>query len=264
MGISRSCVIALMAAALVLSTPVRALTAETGPAPVNGNYATQPGWAELVISFDGTQRRFALDTQQRNGRSCSLDGVLLFQGGQLLARTVLPDAPVCQLQLQAEGGGWRTRVLDPAVCRQHCGLQTELSGLFLPLPDACRWNAREQARANFRQHYDRRNYPQALAVLDQLQAQCGGFIDWLEADAIANDRAITQFRLGQPLQCLRTLEKTRMAAVGSEVSMEQLRSQLQLSRLEHQAYLPVARATLYNRNKCQQAVAATVARGGRQ
>ena len=246
-----------MAAALALSTPVRALAPVPAPAPVNGHYATQPGWAELVISFDGTQRRFALDTQQRNGRSCSLDGVLQFQGGQLLARTVLPDAPVCQLQLQAEGSGWRTRVLDPVVCRQHCGLQAELSGLFLPLPDACRWNAREQARASFRQYYDRRSYAQALEVLDQLQGQCGAFIDWLEADAIANDRAITQFRLGQPLQCLRTLEKTRLAAAGSEVSMEQLRGQLQLSRLEHQAYLPVARATLYNRNKCQQAVAAS-------
>lgn len=261
---SSKCIRTLVLATLALPAMVWALAPSPGPAPANGHYATQPGWGELVISFDGTQRRFALDTQQRNGHSCSLAGVLQFQGSQLLARTVLPDTPVCQLELVPHAGGWRTRVLDPAVCRQHCGLQAEVAGLFLPLPDACRWNAREQARASFRQHYDRRNYSQALAVLDQLQAQCGGFIDWLEADAIANDRAITQFRLGQPLQCLRTLEKTRMAAVGSEVSMEQLRGQLQLSRLEHQAYLPVARATLYNRNKCQQAVAATAALGGRQ
>lgn len=251
-------------ATLALPAMVWALAPSPGPAPANGHYATQPGWAELVISFDGTQRRFALDTQQRNGHSCSLAGVLQFQGSQLLARTVLPDAPVCQLELVPQAGGWRTRVLDPAVCRQHCGLQAEVAGLFLPLPDACRWNAREQTRASFRQYYDRRSYTQALAVLDQLQGQCGAFIDWLEADAIANDRAITQFRLGQPLQCLRTLGRTRMASVDGELPLEQLRTQLQLSRLEHQAYLPVARATVYNRNKCQQALAVVAGTAGRQ
>lgn len=225
-------------------------------APANGHYATQPGSAELVISFDGAQRRFALDGSSRNGSSCSLSGVIQLGAGRVIARTVQPDAPVCQLQLRPEGDGWRTQVLDVAACRQHCGMHSEIAALFLPLPDACRWNMREQTRARFRQHYERRNYEQALQILDGLDAECGGFIDWLEADAIANDRAITQFRLGQPAQCLRTLGKTRVAGFSSLEQLEQLRSRLQLSRLEHQAYLPVAQATLYNRNKCQQALAA--------
>lgn len=223
-------------------------------APANGHYATQPGWAELVVSFDGSQRRFVLDSHQGNGRSCSLDGAIQVSTGKVIAHTTQPGMPVCQLQLVAEGNGWRSEVLDVAACRQHCGLQARLAAHFHPLPDACRWSAREQVRASFRQHYSRREYAQALQVLEQLQRQCGGFIDWLEADAIANDLAITQFRLGQPAQCLRTLEKTRVAGFSSEDQLDQLRSRLQLSRLEHQAYLPVARATLYNREKCQQAL----------
>lgn len=239
-----------MAACLLAVASAAASAGNSGGSlPPTGHYATRPGWAELVISFDGTRRRFALDSGGDSSPGCALSGVLEEDGSVLASNA----APQCRLRLRPTAEGWRTEVVDAAACRQHCGMAVALEGEFVPLPDACRWQAREQARASFRQHYDRRAYAQALGVLDQLQASCGRFIDWLEADALANDRAITEFRLGRPEQCLRTLAATRAAGVSS---VDQLASQLQLNRLQQQAYLPVARATLYNRNKCSQAVAA--------
>lgn len=233
----------VLAGAMAVSLPCHA-----SGAPQTGHYATQPGWGELVISFDGANRRFVLDSVADNGHACTLSGVVQ-TGSNVLSTT--GSGPVCRLRLHAEGSGWLTEVLDAPACQRHCGSRSRLAGLFVPLPEACRWRAREQARAAFRQQYDRRAFEQALGVLDQLQTRCGGFIDWLEADALANDRAITEFRLGRPGQCLRTLAGTRAAGV---VDIERLDTELQLGRLQHQAYLPVARATLYNRNKCRQAL----------
>lgn len=236
-------------AACLLATAAAAATADTGNGiPATGHYATQPGWGELVVSFDGARRRFVLDTTTDSGHACALSGVLDEGRGVLEAG----GTPMCRLRLQAEDGGWRTGIIDHTACRQQCGSGARLEGVFVALPDSCRWRAREQARASFRQHYDRRAFEQALGVLDQLQSRCGAFIDWLEGDALANDRAITEYRLGHPEQCLRTLAATRAAGVAS---IEQLAAELQLGRLQHLAYLPVARATLYNRDKCMQAVA---------
>jgi hypothetical protein len=237
-----------MLSMLLLCGPVQGHNVLPTRPPASGHYATQPGWGELVISTDGPQRRFALDSTTANGQVCALEGQL--EGLAAVTRT--QNGPACRLTLSPQGSAWAVNVVDMEACRQVCGQRAGLEGVYHPLPETCRLPAREKARADFRQRFERKEFAPALAVLDALASHCGAFIDWFEADALANDRATVLYRLGRPAECLAALGKTRAAVL---TRIEELATTLRLPSQQDQAYLPIARATLYNRNLCHAAMA---------
>ena len=234
----------IVAAALAISGI--SLPASAGPAA--GEYATQPGWGGLVISADEQGRqRFELFSVGANGHTCQLSGIV--QGTD--AVTGDESADVCRMTFDSDGARVSVRAVTEETCRSYCGMRGSFEGDYSLLPPACRPSARERRNATFLSDYKAKRYTAALAKLDGLERECGGFFSWLEQDQFANDRAITLLHLGRPGQCLTALGKTLAAKSHDEDSLDE---SVALPPIDRDMYLPIARATWFNRDRCKAAM----------
>ena len=222
------------------------LPASAGPA--TGEYATQPGWGSLVISADEQGRqRFELFSVGGNGHICELSGIV--QGTN--AATGDEFADVCRITFDFDGASVSVRAVTEGACRSYCGMRAGFEGDYSLLPPACRPSARERRNAMFLSDYKAKRYAAALAKLDGLERECGGFFSWLEQDQFANDRAITLLHLGRPGECLAALGNTRAAESHDEDSLDE---SVSLPPTDRDMYLPIARATWFNRDRCNAAM----------
>lgn len=216
--------------------------------PANGEYATQPGWGSLVISADEQGRqRFELFSVGGNGHICELSGIV--QGTSAATNDEFAD--ICRMTFDIDGARISVHAVTAEACRSYCGMRSGFEGDYSLLPSACTPSARERRNAMFLSDYKAKRYATALAKLDGLGRECGGFFSWLEKDQFANDRAITLLHLGRPGECLTALGNTLAAESDDEDSLDETVS---LPPTDRDMYLPIARATWFNRDRCKAAL----------
>ena len=217
-------------------------------APAAGEYSTQPGWGSLVISAGEQGRQhFELFSVGGNGHMCELSGIV--QGTKAATGDELAD--VCQMTFDFDGSSVSVRAITEEACRSYCGMRAGFVGDYSLLPRVCSFSSRERRSAEFLSDYKATRYAAALAKLDALGRECGGFFNWLEQDQFANDRAITLLHLGRPGECLAALANTRAAESHDEDSLDE---SVHLPPTDRDMYLPIARATWFNRDRCKAAM----------
>jgi hypothetical protein len=235
----------VVAVALVCSgMPVLANAA----APMVGEYATKPGWGSLVIAEDKEGRRsFELFATGSNGHICELSGSL--QGSSAITGDEPTDT--CRMSFDFDGARVAVQAITRETCHSYCGIRADFEGDYSILAPACTPTVRERRKARFLADYKARRYASALAQLDSIGSECGGFFDWLEKDRFANDRAITLLHLGRPAECLAALAGTLVADSHDEESLDE---SVALPPTDRDMYLPIARATWFNRDRCKAAM----------
>lgn len=229
---------------LALMTAAGAYAGEIPP----GEYATQPDWGSLRIEDRGGTRHFALFAQGANGHLCDLSGTV--QG----SRAITDDGD-CTLALAPQGD--TLRISGPEACRAYCGARAGFEGDYVRLPAPCTHAAQERRHAAYLADYKAKRYAQALAGIDALAGDCGSYFQWLQKDAQANDRAITLLHLGQPRACLDTLNTMLTRGSRDEDSLQAVLDAqgTMLPPTDWDAYLPIAKASWFNRRQCEAALA---------
>ena len=216
--------------------------------PAAGEYATQPGWGNLVVSADAQgHRRFELSTVGGNGHMCELGGSL--RGTSATTEDEAIDA--CRMTFDSDGVKVSVQAVTEEACRAYCGMRAGFEGEYTMLPAPCSRSARERRNAAFLSDYKARRYPAALAALVELERECGSFFDWLEQDRFANDKAITLLHLGRAGECVAVLDNTLAAGSHDEDSLDGV---VRLPPADRDMYLPIARATWFNRDRCKAAI----------
>lgn len=236
----------LVVIAILVSAGIPALASAANP--MVGEYATKPGWGSLVIAEDKEGRRsFELFAMGSNGHMCELSGSL--QGSSAVASSEFADT--CRMTFDFDGARVAVQAITEDACRSYCGMRAGFEGDYSILTPACTPAARERRKDEFLSDYKAKRYAPALAKLDSVGSECGGFFDWLEEDRFANDRAITLLHLGRPAECLAVLAGTRAADSHDEESLDE---SVSLPPADRDMYLPIARATWFNRDRCKAAV----------
>lgn len=213
-------------------------------APRAGLYAAEGGAGELRIDAARSGLRFSIESLGANGHTCSLEGEV--RGG---VGTVDSDDDTCRVALQPAGDGYEVEALTPETCRLWCGMRAGFEATYRPLPPACGATRYDARRAAFLALYKARRYREALAEATSPRDECGWSRWFIDADALANDIAITQYHLKRPADCLATLKST----IGWDFRRVEDASE-ELAPADAIGYAPVARATITNRRLCEKAL----------
>lgn len=225
--------------ALALAAVVTANAAE--PALRPGEYIDAGGWGRLTISAPVKGALpFSLTVVGPNAHLCDLEGRIV--GG---SATLEDSEPACVVDFVAKAGA--VEVISRAEsCREYCGVRAWFEGDYFTPAVGCDDTSRGSARAAFKRSYDRKDYGHALRMLSPLPQSCAKTLHWLERAEILNDIAITQYRLGDPAGCLRTLEPLAKDAATPDDEIE-----VDGWIAEHEAYLPIIKATRFNLGLCR-------------
>ncbi|MCS3810186.1 hypothetical protein [Xanthomonas sp. 4461] len=220
-----------------------------GPAP--GQYSTKHGWGSLQVSDKGGARHFEILAVGANGHSCSLEGTL--QGDKAEVSDV-GDAP-CKLSFKPVAGGFSIAALTQDSCRNYCGMRARFEGDYLQLPAGCTFASSNRRREAYLRDYRGKRYAEALAGMQAFTGECGEFLNWLDRDRLANDRALTLLRLNRPQECLKALDQTMAGRSRDEASFqaELDKNSTMLPPSDWDAYLPIAKSTWFNRKLCEAA-----------
>lgn len=179
------------------------LTAQAaGPAPKPGEYIAERGWGTLIVGAavrEGSP--FSLKSFGANFHTCSLEGRIA--GGKARIDGYAEEPP-CAVDFTPVAGGLKVSGGTPS-CRQFCGARAGFDGVYLRPAKGCAAAARRATRDGFKRLYDRKRYARALATLSPLPTICKRTLGKWEQGELANDIAITQYRLGQREACVRTL-----------------------------------------------------------
>lgn len=188
--------------------------AAAGPAP--GQYSTKHGWGSLQVSDKGGARHLEIFAVGANGHSCSLEGTL--QGDKAEVSDV-GDAP-CKLSFKPLAGGFNIAALTQDSCRYYCGIRAHFEGDYLRLPAGCTSAGSSRRREAYLRDYRGKRYAEALAGMQAFAGECGEFLNWLDRDRFANDRALTLLRLNRPQECLTALDQTMAGRSHDEASFQ--------------------------------------------
>lgn len=232
---------------LLLALPLLAIAmASTAAEPAPGRYAAERGAGELAISRAKTGLRFAIEALGANGHSCSLDGAIA--GG--VGITEDGGSGICRVAFRPVRGGYDVQALTVDACRDWCGMRAGFENTYRTLPPQCEDTRYDARRADFLRLYRARRYADALASATALRDACGRFRWFVDADALANDIAITQYHLGRPRQCLATLRGT----FAWDYDADDDASGTWLPPADAESYAPVAKSTATNRRLCEAAL----------
>ena len=237
------------------ATPLRRLLAlatifvagvAAAAAPVAGHYVAEHGAGELTVSRVRVALRFSIEALGSNGHSCSLEGPI----ARGVGTTEDGGSGVCRVGFKPIPGGYEVQSLTVDACRDWCGARAGFDNRYVVLPTQCERPRYDARHADFMRLYKARRYAQALLPATALHRECARFQWFVDADALANDIAITQYHLGQPRQCLATLRGT----FGWDYDADDDTSGTYLPPAEAESYAPVAKATVTNRRLCEKAL----------
>lgn len=211
--------------------------------PAPGEYETHRAWGALTIEkASGGGLRFSIEVLGGNAHTCSLQGKIEGELGK--ADDGDPAAP-CLVTFRPQGKAIEVGSNTPQACRMFCGMRAMFEGSYYPPPKGCKPKERVARKEVFSRQYRARDYPQALATIEKLHAECGAFLDWIEIDRLRNDWAITLYHLGRRADCRAALAPTRAAQFADA---DALREELPPTDFEN--YLAVAKATWHNLKLC--------------
>ncbi|MBE0316658.1 hypothetical protein [Xanthomonas citri] len=212
-----------------------------GPTP--GEYGTKQGWGSLQVSDKGGARHFEMLAVGANGHTCSLEGTLR---GDTAEVSDASDTP-CKLAFKPVAGGFSIAALTPDSCRDYCGMRASFEGDYLKLPAGCTSAASSRRREAYLRDYRGKRYSEALAGMQAFAGECGEFLNWLDRDRFANDRALTLLRLNRPQECLAALDQTMAGRSRDEASFQ--------AEMDKDSTMlpPIAKSTWFNRKLCEAA-----------
>lgn len=230
------------AAALVLSSFA---VAAAGLTP--GEYVMLGGgWGTLKIK-PGAQA-FSLETVGANLHTCGVEGKIKGVVGQ---PDGMLEGETCTIRFQAKDRDIEVEG-EGEGCRSFCGARAYFDGKFRLPPAQCVAKALQKRRNDFLVDYKAKRYEPAYAKVDSLYGECKEFYDWVSIDALRNDIALTQLRLGRPADCLKTLQETRAWESPNE---KHLQEESGLPPGDFDTYIGVAKATWTNRKLCEKTLA---------
>jgi hypothetical protein len=180
---------------------------------LSGEYQTEGGWGYLTIdsAVDGTQT-LSLESHGPNGHLCGLEGKLVGDRGIIDQND---GEGACFIRLIREGDAINV-ISGHESCRNYCGYRGIFEGQYYKPAPGCEVNDVQQARATFKQLYDRKQYRKALDILAPVPTRCAKTLDQMQIPNITNDIAITQYKLGLRDACLKTLEPLSKDAMRSD------------------------------------------------
>lgn len=207
----------------------------TTPAP--GKYIdNEASFGVLMVKADHT---FQINTMSSNGHTCDV-------GGQITNGIAKFDEEVaCEITFKTEGGNVRVSARPEGGCRQFCGMRASFVGLYQKPGPLCTRSAMERSRAAFKKNYLAKNFKSAFEALKSVATQCRPFMDAIEAAWVLNDLALTQFKLGDPAACAKTLLPLMMYSTMSDAEVREF-----FPPADVDAYLLIARATRTNLRLC--------------
>ena len=213
--------------------------------PRPGTYDADGGAGQLTVSKKGAGLRFAIEALGANGHTCTLDGALRAGVGT----TEDGGSGICRVAIRPKDGGYDVESLTPDACRAWCGARASFDNVYRPMPPQCSASRYQARHAEFLRLYKAKRYDAALAVATALRSECGRWSWFADADALANDIAITQYHLKRPADCIATLKAT----TGWEFrTLDDVREGL--PPVEADSYESVARSTITNRRLCEAAL----------
>lgn len=77
-------------------------------------------------------------------------------------------------------------------------MRASFEGDYLQLPAGCTSAASRRRREAYLRGYRGKRYTEAFAGMQAFVGECGEFLNWLDRDRFANDRALTLLRLNRP------------------------------------------------------------------
>lgn len=233
-----------VAAGLASALLLMAFSAAQAAEPAAGRYITERGWGRLAITKTPAGKLgFRIGAIGANAHSCEVEGEI--RGGKAVLAAEEKGARPCTIRFTPKAQGAVEVEHDGGECRAFCGARADFAGTYLTPAAGCDDAERGRTRKQFKQLYDARSYPQALATLAPLLQACGPTLDWLETGRIRNDLAVTQHKLGDLAGCLQTLAPLAEDARRTD---EQIRSDFPPTDAE--SYAPIVRATRTNLRLC--------------
>lgn len=196
---------ALMTVMAVAAVMAPALAATAAPTP--GEYFLQ-GRTTGMLTIQRDQR-FDLRTVGVNDNTCGL------QGRIKAGHAAIADSS-CRISVTQDGLDLLVKADALAACRDYCGVQGVFEGRYSRPPAACSQQSVRKARQAFQQRYDASDFGAALRLLAPVATQCSDWIGARDKAWIANDLALTQFKLGDRQACLDTLAFLRRDAAMSD------------------------------------------------
>ncbi len=217
--------------------------------PEPGEYITAGGWGVLTITrSEDRSVHFSLDAVGANEHICTLAGDIL--GDRATIVLDFEDPPrSCGVLFQPDAEGikvsstWRDNGSEDP-CRAFCGMRASFGGEYLIPAPGCTGAERAATRARFQRLYDAKSYAQAEAVLKPLLERCGKTLGE-EGGWIANDLALTQYHLGRPADCRKTL-----APLVKDASRTDADLRASLPPFDFEQHLPLVQATRHNLKLC--------------
>ena len=216
-----------------------------GEAVAPGEYIPDGGGGLLSIApatGKGANRgsAFSLESVGANFHLCSLEGRIVDGRATLESYS---DEPACVVDFVPTQNGLEVNGTD--ACKQFCGARAWFAGTYLRPAPGCSNTEREATRAKFKRLYDGKRHAEALATLSPLTTRCARTLDRYEEGRIRNDIAITQYKLGQHAECLRTLAPyAEEAAESDETVLEGY------APSEGDTWLPILKAARFNLGLC--------------
>lgn len=228
------------AAGLLLLLPLLSLMHPGALAAPASSYVADAGGGRLQLLPD----RFKLNAVGVNGHSCTLDGPRKGSQGDagegcLLQFKTLLDGSV-EVAPASEAVA--------AACRLFCGARASFEDVYHPTPAGCEDAQRQARRAQALQAYKAGRHAEAAAGWAGLERSCGALMHWTESYALANDRAVVAYHLGDYAAC---------ASLSRPVADEQqLKTFRETAPTDHEHLLPLYRAARFNLQRCDEKAAA--------
>lgn len=211
----------------------------------SGEYIEAGGSGNLLISHEpNVKLTFSMEIIRVNGHSCSLEGEILDGRSILISDDQANDS--CVVMFTPTSDGIDVNAEDYNNCRSYCGARADLSGTltFLRPAAGCDASSLASSLEKFKRFYEGKAFGKAQKVLAPLLANCKKTLGWLEEGQIRNDLAITQYHLGHPIDCLKTLEPLAVNAAS-------LDEELNLAPSDAFDYLPILHAARTNLRLCK-------------
>lgn len=212
--------------------------------PAAGRYITEQGWGRLtVMKTPAGKLGFQIGVVGANAHTCDVEGEI--RGGKAVLAAEEKGAKPCVITFTPKAKGAVEVEHNGGECRAFCGARADFAGTYLTPAPGCGDAERGKTRKQFKQLYDAKSYPQALATLAPLLQACAPTLDWLETGRIRNDLAVTQHKVGDLAGCLQTLAPLAEDARRTD---EQLRGDYPPTDAE--SYAPIVRAARTNLRLC--------------
>lgn len=198
--------------------------------------------------------RFTLDTIGGNCHTCSLSGTLKGNAG------VSSDGgETCHISISGGHGTLRLDSGGADACRTACGARAMFDGEYRKPGAACTDHSRAARLTQARAQYAKKDYAAAETGFTQLIGECSMDMDWIEADRVRSDLALTQYHLGENAKCLATLAQTTAlrnhddSGKGNDKDAD---ASFGLPPCDEENYQPTGKAILHNAALCKAPAAA--------